>query len=155
MRDETVWTQQYQAVRDVVCLLVDMRHVVRWVCNQMRERGRDRERKHHEALKKTQEEFVRLVPTLRSKLHYTRHLVDHPDEESANSCTICLELLDHPMLTPCAHLFCAVCIRAHLRKNGDICPNCRAPVSLSQLVDVSISRGSFLGHICGFFGGFL
>lgn len=42
-------------------------------------------------------------------------------------CGICLQVLQNPMITPCAHLFCAECINRSLQEKPE-CPQCRAPV---------------------------
>ncbi|KAF8498555.1 hypothetical protein F5888DRAFT_1612373 [Russula emetica] len=49
----------------------------------------------------------------------------------ALDCPICLEKLHDPVATPCGHLGCEACIKAHARGSSDTyeatCPTCRAP----------------------------
>ncbi|CAE8605611.1 unnamed protein product, partial [Polarella glacialis] len=42
-------------------------------------------------------------------------------------CGICLQEMRFPCITPCAHIFCAVCIERSLVSKPE-CPQCRAPV---------------------------
>lgn len=51
-------------------------------------------------------------------------------------CCICLDLMDEPLQTPCAHIFCADCIYGTINNLGEgraPCPLCRRPLSSSQL----------------------
>eukprot|EP00494_Astrolonche_serrata_P022815 UN23072 len=47
-------------------------------------------------------------------------------------CSICLELYEEPMQTPCRHIFCRECIVAFLETKNE-CPYCRAVVTPGQL----------------------
>eukprot|EP01065_Artemidia_motanka_P042452 TRINITY_DN5701_c0_g2_i1.p1 TRINITY_DN5701_c0_g2~~TRINITY_DN5701_c0_g2_i1.p1 ORF type:complete len:631 (+),score=162.92 TRINITY_DN5701_c0_g2_i1:56-1894(+) len=42
-------------------------------------------------------------------------------------CPVCLELLWHPVCTPCGHHFCRGCLEVSLQRAGRRCPACRAP----------------------------
>ncbi|XP_070552536.1 serine-rich adhesin for platelets-like [Ptychodera flava] len=68
------------------------------------------------------------------------------------SCSICLELLETPVILPCSHNFCKKCIRSLLYiENGDNtesnnttfnCPTCRCGVELRSrdLADLQVNR---------------
>ena len=50
--------------------------------------------------------------------------VDLTDEE----CSLCLESIESPVMTHCAHLFCKSCINHHIASASDLskgCPVCR------------------------------
>ncbi|KAG5178369.1 SNF2 family N-terminal domain-containing protein [Tribonema minus] len=50
-------------------------------------------------------------------------------------CPICNELLDTPAITTCNHVFCHLCITAHVTKKADkgTCPKCKKVVSLESI----------------------
>lgn len=51
-------------------------------------------------------------------------------------CCICLDLMEEPLQTPCAHIFCADCIYGTINNLGEgraPCPLCRRPLSSTQL----------------------
>jgi hypothetical protein len=53
------------------------------------------------------------------------------DEDEAQTCVICLDLIDNPVLTECSHIFCEECITEHLRHAqgaARVCPTCREPL---------------------------
>lgn len=51
--------------------------------------------------------------------------------EEQNECSICLAEISNPMVkTICGHEFHKACIQAHVKKNGDLCPNCRTKTYL-------------------------
>ncbi|XP_022442616.1 E3 ubiquitin-protein ligase RNF125 isoform X2 [Delphinapterus leucas] len=41
-------------------------------------------------------------------------------------CSVCLEVLHHPVRTRCGHVFCRSCIATSLKNNKWTCPYCRA-----------------------------
>lgn len=47
-------------------------------------------------------------------------------------CQICKEFLTAPLLTPCGHSFCSLCVRRCIRSEA-ICPVCRSPVKETDL----------------------
>jgi SNF2 family DNA or RNA helicase len=55
-----------------------------------------------------------------------------------DSCTICLDLLDRPVVTPCQHVYCRPCIVTVLTTSFDDergpCPLCRREIKLGSLV---------------------
>jgi hypothetical protein len=61
------------------------------------------------------------------------------------SCTICLSLLNDPLVLPCTHAFCASCL-ANLQqgaapKRPVLCPHCRQPFTRRELrPDVKLTR---------------
>ncbi|XP_014478996.1 PREDICTED: LON peptidase N-terminal domain and RING finger protein 3-like [Dinoponera quadriceps] len=49
-------------------------------------------------------------------------------------CPICLELLCSklkPITTPCGHLYCASCLKVHLRRSKE-CPKCKSTTTLKS-----------------------
>jgi SWI/SNF-related matrix-associated actin-dependent regulator of chromatin subfamily A3 len=49
-----------------------------------------------------------------------------------DECTICLEILEEPLQTPCRHLFCSDCIKgvlSALAVHARFCPLCRGMYS--------------------------
>jgi len=57
---------------------------------------------------------------------------DAPDPNLV--CSICLSVFDQPRRTPCGHIFCCHCLEASLAHAGSRCPECRAPIELSDAV---------------------
>lgn len=53
------------------------------------------------------------------------------DEE----CPICLDSLDLPVITHCAHIFCKKCIENVIRVTSASCPMCRGEISVDKLID--------------------
>ncbi|KAG1670539.1 hypothetical protein FOA52_015404 [Chlamydomonas sp. UWO 241] len=47
-------------------------------------------------------------------------------------CSICLDNMEHPVVTPCAHWFCRECISGWL-STKDTCTLCRKPLTIPQL----------------------
>jgi SNF2 family DNA or RNA helicase len=77
-----------------------------------------------------------IVPDEATAQGLTRDLQD-ANVESAQECPICLESVEDPVVTPCAHVFCRECINDAIRRSsGTLCPNCRTPLSRSELISV-------------------
>jgi len=56
-------------------------------------------------------------------------------------CCVCLSDLKHPVISPCAHIFCRTCIEVALQMTSKpVCPLCNASITRNQLVDASIKR---------------
>ena len=58
------------------------------------------------------------------------------EEEAYNAneeCSICIEVLEEPLQTPCRHVFCGDCIKPHIITQGERCPICRKPIKLKDL----------------------
>ena len=67
-----------------------------------------------------------------------------PDVESLLECPICMTVVVKPVVTPCGHLFCEGCIAKYVHEthrggalSGAQCPQCRQPIALGKLIDVS------------------
>ncbi|KAK1295520.1 E3 ubiquitin-protein ligase ORTHRUS 2 [Acorus calamus] len=43
-------------------------------------------------------------------------------------CSICIEILDRPVTTPCGHNFCLKCFEKWIKQGGHSCAKCRAPI---------------------------
>jgi SWI/SNF-related matrix-associated actin-dependent regulator of chromatin subfamily A3 len=69
-----------------------------------------------------------------SRIELLCNNLDLSDEE----CPICLEAIDNPVVTPCAHFFCKPCITQHLNNeaSNSSCPACRYVISVENLVAV-------------------
>jgi hypothetical protein len=66
---------------------------------------------------------------------------DDDRNEEEQTCVICLDLLDNPVLTTCSHMFCEECISEHLKRASDeskSCPTCRQPLKFKDLVKVDM-----------------
>lgn len=61
-----------------------------------------------------------------------------------DNCSICLDLIERPMLTPCQHAFCRNCILAVLTNTDDgergPCPLCRKEVRMNKLQPARFSE---------------
>ncbi|ESO86899.1 hypothetical protein LOTGIDRAFT_146013 [Lottia gigantea] len=52
---------------------------------------------------------------------------------SDEECSICLDSLKHPVITPCAHVYCRTCIENVIQQNNTMttaCPMCREEIKL-------------------------
>ena len=61
-------------------------------------------------------------------------------EGATDDCSICVGDLTHPVITPCAHVFCLNCITTWLQRGGQPppgCPLCRLPVNVRQLLEAA------------------
>ena len=66
------------------------------------------------------------------------------DFDSLLRCHICKDILNIPVITPCNHTFCSVCIRDYLRNSNDL--NC--PLCLNDLNESSLRSELLLNEIC-------
>lgn len=66
------------------------------------------------------------------------------DFDSLLRCHICKDILNIPVITPCSHTFCSVCIRDYLRNGND--ENC--PLCLNDLNDSLLRPELLLNEIC-------
>ena len=48
-------------------------------------------------------------------------------------CSICMDVVEIPMLTPCQHSFCSECIRGWLNNGNTTCPVDRQPLQIRHL----------------------
>ncbi|KAJ3278488.1 hypothetical protein HK104_002295 [Borealophlyctis nickersoniae] len=56
-------------------------------------------------------------------------------ENEAEDCAICLEPLNQPSITPCAHYFCKNCIEQVI-KTKPVCPMCRRSVMSKDIIEL-------------------
>jgi len=68
------------------------------------------------------------------------------DEDAFNApgsdeCSICLDVMENPVQTPCRHAFCTECIMHALQKRAS-CPMCRSETSIQALQACSVSSSS-------------
>jgi len=57
-----------------------------------------------------------------------KELTDRIKDFKENSCAICMDTLQDPVLLECTHLFCGGCIFSWLNRNNNNCPNCRKSI---------------------------
>ena len=69
---------------------------------------------------------------------YARRILDEwTQEEGAKEreCPICLEDVQEPVMTTCAHVVCNSCLTSFINKYSDSgCPVCRTPIDLDRVV---------------------
>lgn len=53
--------------------------------------------------------------------------------EAALRCEVCKEFYSNPVITPCSHTFCSICIRRCIASDGK-CPSCKTGCSSDKLV---------------------
>ena len=57
-----------------------------------------------------------------------------------SECLICLEIMENPVITPCAHHFCKSCIERELANssttNSSKCPVCNQPLTSKQIIPI-------------------
>eukprot|EP01112_Ceratiomyxa_fruticulosa_P016359 TRINITY_DN4926_c0_g1_i1.p1 TRINITY_DN4926_c0_g1~~TRINITY_DN4926_c0_g1_i1.p1 ORF type:complete len:532 (-),score=75.25 TRINITY_DN4926_c0_g1_i1:31-1626(-) len=61
-------------------------------------------------------------------------------------CSICMGVLVNPFDSPCSHSFCFSCINSALKKKSE-CPDCRTPLTVSELKPTSFRFKSMLGKL--------
>lgn len=67
--------------------------------------------------------------------------------ESQEVCSICLDVLEQPVITPCAHAFCRSCIEQVIERQHK-CPLCRADIEdTSTLVSPAVESGEDAGDV--------
>jgi len=76
--------------------------------------------------KSTPEELRRRLSTILAMV-----VTSGVDEE----CPICLDSLNVPVITHCAHIFCKKCIEDVIKFTSPSCPMCRGVISIDKLVD--------------------
>lgn len=55
---------------------------------------------------------------------------------STTDCSICMDTIERPTITPCSHLFCYECIDLAL-SHKRVCPLCRSVVQRERIVEIS------------------
>ena len=60
------------------------------------------------------------------------------EDDQANTCCICLDAYDSPVLTSCAHMFCSECITGHVQHGGgkNTCPLCRTELTADDILPI-------------------
>ena len=53
--------------------------------------------------------------------------MENPIKPEDLKCSICKEFLDKPVVTPCGHIYCFVCLE-HWRASSNTCPLCKAKI---------------------------
>ena len=51
-------------------------------------------------------------------------------------CPVCFGVMAEPVVTPCQHRFCYICISQTLERNNFACPMCRAPFEEQYIPDI-------------------
>lgn len=75
--------------------------------------------------------------------NYDKSLTDliHSWSEGNETCSICMDVMDRPTVTPCNHLFCLECIQtAYLHDNQRKCPLCRKPAGGAILNELTVEE---------------
>ena len=49
-------------------------------------------------------------------------------------CNICKDLLKRPLVLPCEHSFCGLCLTGHLSKGEKYCPTCQQVIPAKNLI---------------------
>jgi DNA repair protein RAD5 len=73
---------------------------------------------------------------------YVQNVLTQIQEEGidAQECPVCLDPPRCGVLTPCAHLLCADCLRESVASDPDGgCPVCRTPVDMSKVIEISMA----------------
>lgn len=77
------------------------------------------------------------INVLQEKL---KHLMDRISEINSKTCPICLDVISHPVILQCTHVFCGSCLIEWLNNKNDMqkrCPECRADIkSTKQLTAI-------------------
>ena len=61
----------------------------------------------------------------------------------SDECSICLSEFDHPVITPCAHVYCRPCIQQLIESFPNPpapCPLCRGPLEMKSLLEAAKSE---------------
>ena len=62
----------------------------------------------------------------------------------SDECSICLSDMDHPVITPCAHVYCRLCIVQYIDSGNPpgqaACPLCRGPLEKKGLLEAAIDE---------------
>ncbi|KAK6967142.1 hypothetical protein R3P38DRAFT_3149805 [Favolaschia claudopus] len=98
----------------------------------------------HEAKTAVPEDFII------GRVGRTYREIPDTDENNPFKCPICLHLKTHPVLAPCGHMFCALCIRSWL-SNSFECPMCKtvmltAPIAvpvINSMIDSKFSSAQY------------
>ena len=63
----------------------------------------------------------------------------------SDECSICLSEMDHPVITPCAHVYCKPCITQvieNVQRPPAMCPLCRGPLEMKSLLEAARDEDS-------------
>ena len=63
----------------------------------------------------------------------------------SDECSVCLSDFDHPVITPCAHIYCRACITQHIEATENppaMCPLCRGPLEIRTLLEAAHDENS-------------
>lgn len=88
--------------------------------------------------------FIYTIPLYKYRMGYDLdRFLDDPDPELI--CTICQQVYEKPLVTPCGHTFCGACIREWLSKKG-VCPlDNKSIKGNGALRDIPISFRNMIG----------
>lgn len=89
-----------------------------------------------ERLTRSQEDLVDLTSELTtsrkpSTMPTVQQIFPAQDKKGTIRCSICLDIMSHPVSTVCGHLFCEACIILAIRQMG-FCPTCRKKLTRKQ-----------------------
>ena len=63
-------------------------------------------------------------------------LKNRVSELSNKTCSICMDLLDKPIILKCTHSFCGLCIFNCIKNNKSNCPECRANINIDDMIAI-------------------
>ncbi len=66
---------------------------------------------------------------------FEKNVAENIKNIESETCCICLEPFDRPVITPCHHLFCLDCIKTSL-KHKKSCPQCRKELKPNSLTEI-------------------
>jgi hypothetical protein len=71
------------------------------------------------------------INVLQEKL---QNLMDRVNEINSKTCSICLDVISHPVMLECTHVFCGSCLIEWLNNNNaqKRCPECRADIKSTK-----------------------
>jgi len=71
-----------------------------------------------------------------------KNLTDRITEIDNKTCPICLDIVSHPMMLDCTHVFCASCVINWLLKNNNAkrCPECRAQINSTEQLTAIVTQ---------------
>ena len=67
-------------------------------------------------------------------------LKNRVSELSNKTCSICMDILDKPIILKCTHSFCGLCIFNCIKNNKSNCPECRANINIDDMIAIDNNK---------------